>query len=93
MSLMPSREDQAFSAGYSQASKAGGMVIDHMAARLREAEVQRDALAKALTDMTAAFDGLRPFPLVIDAVAQGLISQARAALSGAPVGSVREPKT
>ena len=50
MSLVPTREDEAFSKGYSQASEAGGMVIDHLGRRLRETEVQRDALVEALSD-------------------------------------------
>ncbi len=51
MSLMPTSEDQAFSEGYSQASAAGGMVIDHVMDRLRKAEAQRDALVNALERM------------------------------------------
>lgn len=50
MSLIPTREDEAFNKGYHQASDAGGMVIDHLGKRLRETEVQRDALVDALTD-------------------------------------------
>lgn len=50
MSLVPTREDQAFNSGYHQASEAGGMVIDHISRRLRETEVQRDALVEALSD-------------------------------------------
>lgn len=50
MSLIPTREDEAFNNGYHQASDASGMVIDHISKRLREAEVQRDALVEALSD-------------------------------------------
>lgn len=50
MSLVPTREDQAFGAGYQQAAEAGGMVADHLGRRLREVEVQRDALVEALSD-------------------------------------------
>lgn len=50
MSLVPTKEDHAFGAGYRQASEAGGMVIDHFAKRLREVEIQRDALVEALSD-------------------------------------------
>lgn len=42
MSLVPTREDEAFSTGYRQASEAGGIVMDHLAKRLREVEADRD---------------------------------------------------
>jgi hypothetical protein len=46
-------------------------------------------LIKALEEMTAAFEGLRPFPLVVDAVAQGLIANARAAIGKARTSADR----
>ncbi len=51
MSLVPTREDQAFSAGYGQASEAGVRVIDHLAGRLRQVETERDALRAALREI------------------------------------------
>lgn len=48
--MMPTDKDRAFGAGYQQASDAGGMVIDHLGRRLREAEIQRDELLEALSD-------------------------------------------
>lgn len=48
MSLAPTREDQAWSAGYHQASNAGGMVIEHLSRRLRDVEAERDRLKAAL---------------------------------------------
>lgn len=50
MSLVPTREDQAFEKGYTQASTASGAVMDHLGKRLREVEVQRDELVEALSD-------------------------------------------
>lgn len=51
MNLVPTKEDHAFGAGYQQASEASGLVIDHLGKRLREVEVQRDALKDALSDV------------------------------------------
>lgn len=51
MSLVPTREDQAFGAGYQQASEAGGMVIDHLGKRLRAVEAERDGLRAALREI------------------------------------------
>lgn len=48
--MMPTDKDRAFGAGYQQASEAGGMVINHLGERLRQAETQRDALVEALSD-------------------------------------------
>lgn len=56
MSLVPTRENQAFGAGYRQASEAGGMVINHLVRRLREVEAQRDALVTALETAAARFN-------------------------------------
>lgn len=57
MSLVPTPEEHAFSAGYSQASEAGGIVIDHLSTRLRQAEAQRDR-------MKATLEALRDDPAV-----------------------------
>jgi hypothetical protein len=43
-----------------------------------------EAWRVVLARMTAALEGLRPFPLVIDAVAKGLIADAKAALASPP---------
>lgn len=51
MSLTPSKEDSAFSAGYQQASEASGIVLDHLGSRLRVAEAQRSALVEVLSDV------------------------------------------
>lgn len=48
MSLAPTREDQAWSAGYQQASSAGGMVIEHLSRRLRAVEEERDRMKATL---------------------------------------------
>lgn len=48
MSLIPTREEHAWGAGYRQASEAGGLVIDHLSRRLRDAEAERDRMKSAL---------------------------------------------
>lgn len=43
-------------------------------------------LLAALRNITAAFDGLRPFPPVVEAVATDLVLKARAAIAAAEGG-------
>ncbi|MER8667689.1 hypothetical protein NKH45_10805 [Mesorhizobium sp. M1156] len=48
--------------------------------RIASLEAEREALREALTNMKAAFDGLRPMPLVLEPIAKKLSDEAARAL-------------
>lgn len=71
-----------FSAGF---AGVGCCVIpqDRVLAVISELEAHAD-LVRALERLLAAFKGLQPFPLVVQAVAEGLIRDAESALAKLP---------
>jgi hypothetical protein len=50
MSLVPTKEDQAYHRGYVQAAQSGGMVIDLLQHRLNEANARIKELEGAIRD-------------------------------------------
>lgn len=62
------------------------------AANRLSAPAGNDGVREALERLLAAFKGLRPFPLVIDAEAQGLIADAERALSLPQAREAAEPE-
>jgi len=59
MSIAPTREDQAFGAGYRQASNSAGMIIEHLTARLRQVEKERDDARALVEQLQAKVDGTK----------------------------------
>lgn len=69
---------------------------DGMVRFVRDGDIVRTAVAatsmqhEAMERLLAAFKGLQPFPLVVQAIAEGLIRDAEAALASATTPAVRE---